>query len=93
MSRSEIELECERLLFDYGKKILGKNAGGLINKLYKLKGLAAAHLILKQAADKSDPREYVGAALKEKAKQDCAAIGEKILDWEWDGGKWKHIGA
>lgn len=70
--KNEWEKECERLLFDFGRAILGKNAGGMINKLMRERGISGARVVLKMAAEKSDPREYVAAAMKEKPKLEIA---------------------
>jgi len=54
-----------RELFSYGRKVLGKNAGGLIAKLYKKEGQAClARRIIETAATKTSPREYIGAILR-----------------------------
>lgn len=80
--KDEWKAEAERLLFDFGKRVLGQNSGGLITKLMQLRGISGARLVLKMAAEKSDPREYVGAALREK-KADAPQVGEI-----WGHGKW-----
>lgn len=53
-------------LFDRGKKILGKNAGGLIADLLKAKGknVALARAALEMASTKENPREYIGAIVR-----------------------------
>jgi hypothetical protein len=61
---SEIELSQR------GKTILGKDAGGLIAKLLKVKGnpiLALAAIL--QASTKQNPREYIGAVLRGAADE------------------------
>lgn len=49
-------------LFDRGKKVLGKSAGGLIASLLKAKSgsIPLARAAIEQAATKQNPREYVG---------------------------------
>lgn len=53
----------ERELFERGKRVLGKGAGGLIKNLLKAKGgnIALARAAIEQASTKQDPREYIGA--------------------------------
>lgn len=57
--------ELERQLFERGKQVLGKDAGGLIAKLLKAKqrNVALARAAIEQAATKSKPREYIGAVI------------------------------
>lgn len=78
---------AEKLLFDFGKSVLGKNAGGVIVKLRHARGIDGARNVIKAAGEKSDPREYVGAALREK---DAAGvqIGERIGKHIWNGSRW-----
>ncbi len=83
--------DCERLIYDLGKAVLGKQSGGVIKKVLAAKGLEGARVLFKMAAEKSDPMEYVGAAMREKSKSNSAAIGEVIKGWMWDGGKWKKV--
>lgn len=56
----------ERELFDRGKEVLGKQAGGLIAQLLaaKQKNIALARAVIEQASTKSNPREYVGAVIR-----------------------------
>lgn len=55
----------ETELFDVGKRLLGKSAGGLIAKLVKARGVPGARAVIDEAADRQDPREWVGACLRE----------------------------
>lgn len=55
----------EKKLFEDGKQLLGKSSGGMINKLLRAKGLDEAQSIIDEAKSKQDPREWVGAALRE----------------------------
>lgn len=50
-------------LYERGKAVLGKGAGGLIGKLLAAKGgnVALARAAIEQASTKQDPREFVGA--------------------------------
>jgi len=87
----------EKLLFDFGKAVLGHSSGGLIAKLKRLcGGIDGARIALKMAADKSDPREYIGAVIKEKEQNKNANCLVPIVDknghsWIHDGIKWKEI--
>jgi uncharacterized protein YdaU (DUF1376 family) len=58
--------DLEREFYEFGKKMLGKNSGGLLTSLLKAKhqDISAARPILELAATKADPREYVAAACK-----------------------------
>jgi hypothetical protein len=55
----------QKPLFDYGKSVLGNNAGGLIAKLLKHhdRDVPSTMRTLQEAAGKGDPREYVGGIL------------------------------
>lgn len=55
-------------LFDRGKEVLGKNAGGLVKKLLGAKdgNVALARAAIEQASTKSDPREYLGAIIRNR---------------------------
>lgn len=56
------ETSDEAEMFAKGKKVLGKDAGGLIVRLLKSKNgnVALARAAIEQASTKSDPREYIG---------------------------------
>lgn len=62
-------------LYRRGKKILGAGAGGLIAKLLKAKGgnIALARAAIETASTKQDPREYVGALLRARERDDDMA--------------------
>lgn len=64
--------DAEKELFDRGKQVLGKDAGGLISKLLaaKQKNIALARAAIEQASTKSNPREYIGAVIRGPAKAD-----------------------
>ena len=66
----------EKPVFDYGKEILGKNAGGQVRNLIRRHGgdLQATMATLQLAARKQDPREYVGAIL----------AGDRQPETDWD---------
>lgn len=55
----------EAELFERGKKVLGKDSGGLIAKLLKSKkgSVALARAAIEQASEKENPREYIGRVL------------------------------
>lgn len=57
-------------LFQRGREVLGKQAGGLISKLLvaKQKNIALARAAIEQASTKSDPREYIGAVIRGQQK-------------------------
>lgn len=59
----------EKDLYDRGKAVLGKSAGGLIRKLVLAKGgnVALARAAIEQASTKSDPGEYIGAIVRGNA--------------------------
>jgi hypothetical protein len=72
----------EQRLFDRGKEVLGKNAGGMIARLVRAKGgMRLALETIEEAALKQDPREYVGAALRapNPPKNGKAAAAMKAL--------------
>jgi hypothetical protein len=86
--RTEWELLAEKLLFDLGKAILGKSAGGMINQLYRDLGIDGTRTILKMAAEKSDPLEYAAAVIR--AKKAIGARIEAISDEEFARLKEKY---
>lgn len=55
--------DLEKQLFDRGKAVLGKDAGGLISKVLKAKNgdVALARAAIETASTKQSPREYLGA--------------------------------
>lgn len=56
-------------LFERGKKVLGKDSGGLIAKLLKTKGaVPLARAAIEQASQKQNPREYIGRVLAGPAR-------------------------
>lgn len=58
--------DLEKQLFRRGKEILGDNSGGLIKNLVKAKGsIAMARSALEVASGRADPREYIGACLRQ----------------------------
>lgn len=61
----------EKQLYDRGKSLLGKDAGGLIKRLVTTKGgdIALARSALELASTKSDPREFIGGILRGEQTQ------------------------
>jgi uncharacterized protein YdaU (DUF1376 family) len=75
-AKASAPANLEKQLFDRGKSILGKNAGGLIANLIKAKGsIALARAALETAAAKASPREYVGACIRGE-NQDAEVRGD-----------------
>lgn len=56
----------EKIMFDVGKAVLGKSAGGQITKLRKFYGgdMRAVTDLLCQAHEKSDPAQWIGGVLR-----------------------------
>lgn len=88
MRKTEADIECERLLFDFGRLVLGKNSGGLIKRLMQEMGIGSARIVIKMAAEKSEPREYVAAALNARKQNKTAEIGERVGKYVWNGTRW-----
>lgn len=65
-SPSGVDWNDEAAVFRYGKRVLGKQAGGMIVRLKQEyeHDLEAVLDILEQASEKADPREWVGGVLK-----------------------------
>ncbi len=63
-------------VYELGKKLLGKSSGGQVTNLIRHHGgdLAATIHTLGLAANKSDPREYIGAILR----------GDRQPETDWD---------
>jgi hypothetical protein len=91
MIKNEWQVLAEKLLFDFGKSVLGKNAGGQIVKLLKAKGIDGARNIIMAASAKQDPSEFVGAALREangtKPVVDYDAVAARH-GYHWNGDKY-----
>jgi hypothetical protein len=58
--------DLEKELFDRGKQVLGKSAGGLIVKLKNAKGgnVNLARAAIEQASTKQNPAEFIAACIK-----------------------------
>ncbi len=84
----ELRTVAEALLFDFGRAVLGKNSGGMIKNLLRERGIDGARVVIKMAADKSAPREYVGAALRDNKGEDTARVGDRIGKYWWNGDRW-----
>jgi uncharacterized protein YdaU (DUF1376 family) len=67
----------EKELFERGKVVLGKGAGGLIAKLLNAKGknIALARAAIEQASTKSDAREYIGRVINGQKQGEIAWLG------------------
>jgi hypothetical protein len=76
-----VSSDLEQRLFDHGKQVLGKGAGGLIAKLKAQRGIGGALAAIEEAASKQDPREYVGACLREPPDRRTQA------QREWDDAR------
>lgn len=72
MDRLNWKETAEKLLFMYGKQVLGQNSGGMIVKLIKQYGFEGAMLKIELAAKKQDAREFLAAALKEKEQMEIS---------------------
>jgi uncharacterized protein YdaU (DUF1376 family) len=73
----------EAELFERGKKVLGKDAGGLIAKLLKSKKeVPLARAAIEMAATKQNPREYIGRVLAGPAtpERPLSPFGTKYPD-------------
>lgn len=68
----------DKVLFDFGKQVLGPKAGGQITKLKQARGTDGAWRVLKEASEKSDAAEYVAGALRGHAR-DGPANGRRSL--------------
>lgn len=64
----------EKELYQRGRAVLGKNAGGIIKKLLKAKDgkVTLARAAIETAAEKHDPREYIGGIIRNKEIPDSA---------------------
>lgn len=61
----QLSADLDHFLFKRGKEILGSNSGGLIAKLKTARGLGKAAEIIEAAADRENPREFVGACIRD----------------------------
>jgi len=59
-------------MFRRGKEVLGRSSGGLISKLLKAEGgsVAKARAAIELAAEKEDPREFLGAVIRSRDGDD-----------------------
>lgn len=87
--------DLDKVLYERGKALLGKSAGGQITKLKLAKGIAGALEVIEAAAKKENPAEYVAGALRNNKGHTSvdsdygAAAGsdadrQRKLDWGWD---------
>lgn len=70
----------EKRFFDRGKSVLGKKTGGTLNKLKTLFGVDEAARLIERAAEKQDPREWIGAVLR-NAERDGVKPEPEIDPW------------
>src|SRR5215469_11197113 len=88
----EIKQFSIKMLFEYGKEILGQNAGGVISTLMKRKGIEQTFEAIKRSAKAQNPNEYIGGVLKQISNtiNDGVEIGTRMGNYVWDGGKWRE---
>ncbi len=95
MNEKLMQEKLKALSYKFGYALLGDSAGGLISTLLKRKGSLFDTLDCLAAAAKSgNARDYIGGVLR-KAGQDLnknVKIGDRMGNYEWDGGKWRLIG-
>lgn len=67
---------AERELFQRGKEVLGKSAGGQIVKLLKSRGgnVALARAVIEAASQKHKPAEYVAAAIRQQESHSAKRV-------------------
>ena len=65
------KVDAEKELFDRGKEILGRAAGGMIANLLRAKegNVALARAAIEQASTKQSPREFVGGVIRGAPKK------------------------
>jgi hypothetical protein len=92
--KNEWQILAEKLLFDYGKEILGKNAGGMIAKLFKVRGIDGARNAIKAASDRQNPVEYIAGAIR-KDEGDAPVIDYDAVaakhGYVWNGEKYVRV--
>ena len=66
--------------FDFGKKLLGEKAGGYLARLKKAVGIERGMKVLADAEQKQDPREYIGAVIRNNQSEviDYDKIQERL---------------
>ncbi len=71
-SGADAPIDFEKLAFERGKQVLGKNAGGVINRLknLKCKTWPATVAMIEEAATKQSPMEWVQGVLRKQAEED-----------------------
>jgi len=58
----------DKVLFDFGRVVLGEKAGGVITELKKQKGTDGAYKLLEEAEKKSNPMQWINACIRKKQK-------------------------
>jgi hypothetical protein len=86
--KNEWQKLAEKLLFDFGKAVLGKNSGGMISMLLRERGIDGARNAILAASDKQNPREYAGAIMRDKPAESNVQIGEEVGGYRWTGSQW-----
>lgn len=85
--RNEWKELAEKLLFDFGKVVLGKKSGGLIVKLLHERGIDGARNVIKAASEKENAREYITGAMRENG-EGKVQIGDELGGYVWNGSRW-----
>lgn len=75
--KGEWEKLCDKFLFDFGRHVLGQDSGGIIVKLKQTMGIDASWNAIKAAAEKSSPREYIGAVMRSHIPSPSRGISEE----------------
>lgn len=73
-ANASLPFDPETDLYRRGKEVLGKSAGGMVKRLLTAKGgrVSLARAAIETAAEKNDPREYIGAIIKNQEIPDSA---------------------
>jgi hypothetical protein len=68
-------LDPEADYYRRGREVLGPSAGGVLTKLLRAKGLnvSLARAAIEQASTRGDPKQYVGAMIRNSGAQDDGA--------------------
>lgn len=73
----------EKQVFDLGRSVLGKSAGGQVTKLRKtLGGDAEVLAVLRQASEKSNPAEWVAGVIRQNAEPKLDEFGLPVSDYD-----------
>lgn len=85
--------DLEKELFDRGKAVLGKNAGGMIAKLLKYRegNVPLARADIERASTKQSPREFIGRVIANAAppeNPEARAPNYDLMKRLWLQGTW-----